>query len=80
METYQREIVGLLEKVTDALGYERATVFARDCLLQWDTGGEVWLMCTLEAWERYLDEVKNNGCHTDENRHGAWVPAITLHK
>ena len=30
-----------------------------------------------KAWQRHLDEIKEGGPHSDENRHGSWVPAIS---
>ena len=68
-------IVDLMESVHKRCGYERATICARDCLLQWNLG---LLDETIKAWRRYLEELNEGMGHTDENRHGAWVPAIPL--
>jgi hypothetical protein len=76
MEYTKQKIIDLIEAVTAACGYERGVVCARDCLYQWKDG---LIDETIEAWNRYLTELKNkDGSHTDENRHGAWVPAIPL--
>ena len=71
------EALGIfVQNVTAKLGPERGAVCAVDCLLQWADGGTPLLMKTIDAWKRHLEEVKDGGPHSDENRHGAWVPAI----
>jgi len=73
--TNQRKIVILVDRIHTICGPVSSTICARDCLLQWDVGR---LDETITAWERYLLELTNKESHTDENRHGAWVPAIPL--
>lgn len=75
MKTNQQRIVSLIESVHVACGYERATVCARDCLLQWDLN---LLDETILAWENRLQEIQHKESQVDENRHGAWVPGIPL--
>jgi hypothetical protein len=71
----QEKLAQLVKKVSLELNWERGAVCAHDCLMQWSKGR---LEETMQAWERHLDEVKNNLPHTDTSRNGAWVPAIPL--
>lgn len=71
-------IVKLIERIHAVAGYERAATCARDCLLEWQEGGDARLLKVVEAWECYATEKEANDGHTDCNRHGAWVPAIPL--
>lgn len=74
-DSKQKELAILVKRVSLELNFERGAVCAHDCLMQWDDGR---LEETMKAWERYLDEVKNDQPHSDTNRNGAWVPAIPL--
>lgn len=73
----QEALAIFVQKVTLALGPERGAICAVDCLLQWADGDIPLLMLTIKAWQRHLDEVHDGKPHTDENRHDAWVPAIS---
>ena len=74
----QEALALFVQKVTLVLGTERGAVCAVDCLLQWADGGTPLLMKTIKAWQQRLDETKEGRPHSDENRHGAWVPAISM--
>ena len=71
-------IAQLIERIYAVAGYERAATCARDCLLEWQDGGDGRLIEVMEAWERFAAEKESNEGHTDTTRHGAWVPAIPL--
>ena len=72
------QIARLIERVHAVAGHERAATCARDCLLEWDAGGDGRLVEVMEAWERFVTEKEPNDGHSDTTRHGAWVPAIPL--
>jgi hypothetical protein len=71
-------IVKLIERVFAVAGYERAMTCARDCLLEWDRGGDEQLTAVMQAWEDYVSAKEANEACTDTCRHGAWVPAIPM--
>ena len=68
----------LFKSVHQTAGPERAAICAYDCMRTWDEWGEHRLKDTIEAWNRYLREIKNKEPHTDCNRYGIWAPAIPL--
>ena len=71
-----QEVVDLMEVFYVGMeDHERAATCARDCLLQ-SIGGKLGV--TISAWKRYIREEQSKEPHTDEMRHGAWVPAIPL--
>ena len=74
----QEALALFVQKVTLETNAERGAICAVDCLLQWADGGTPLLMKTIKAWQRHLDEIKEGRPHSDENRHGAWVPAISM--
>ena len=75
-KNYAADIADLSQKVAEHCGTERGVICAVDCLRQWDAGGKKLLKRTLEVWDLWL--YAPDACQTDENRHGAWVPAIPL--
>ena len=75
-KNYAADIANLAQRIAEYKGDERGVVCAVDCLRQWDTGGKKLLKRTMKVWELWL--YGENVSQTDENRHGAWVPAIPL--
>jgi len=69
----KEELANLIKQVSQEISMERGAVCAVDCLLQWRDGK---LEETILAWRKYVQERRNGEPHTDENRHGAWCPAI----
>jgi hypothetical protein len=72
------QIAKLIERIHVVAGYERAATCARDCLLEWEAGGNKRLKEVMGAWESFAVEKESNDGHTDTTRHGAWVPVIPL--
>lgn len=78
MKNRKYELSLLIRRVASDCGYERATICASDCLLQWESGGDRLFDETISAWTRYLVEKKSNLPHSDCKRWDAWVPAIPI--
>jgi hypothetical protein len=66
------KIAELVKKIDLTLGSERAAKCGYDCLLQWNEGE---LDKTIKVWELFL---KDGKCENQQQRHGVWVPAISL--
>lgn len=72
MDTKYAELV----KTTSQLfGYERGAICGFD-LLMGLTDTVKTIDKRYEAWMRYINECRQNLDHSDEQRDGAWVPAI----
>lgn len=63
----------LVRTIAQAINDERASKCGYDLLMGLESGN---VEDRFTAWERYLDEHKNNQPHTDAERDGVWVPAI----
>lgn len=72
----QEALAFFIQRVTKELGAEQGVVCAFDCLMQWSSGGPRSLMCVVNAWKRFLGEVKRGEPHYSTERHGARVPSI----
>jgi hypothetical protein len=79
MENLALKVGQLIERVHSVAGYERSTVCARDCMYQWDVGGDELLEQTIQVWNERVKDISNGETSfCDCERHGAWVPAIPL--
>lgn len=65
----------LIRKVAQEVNDERASKCGYDLMMGLEKGNH---KNRAEAWERYINELKDNDSHTDEERDGCWVPAIPV--
>jgi len=70
-----KEYAELIKRVSEIVGAERAEKCGYDLMMGLDKGD---VSDRKKAWERYLEEVKNNESNTDELRDDVWVPEIPL--
>lgn len=67
-------MAAMIRTVTTTVSDERGAVCGHDLVMQLRDGQ---LPDTVDAWRRYLRELRDGASHTDTVRHGAWVPALS---
>lgn len=71
----QEALAFFVQHVAKELGAEQGVICAFDCLMQWSLSPHC-LIRVVNAWKRYIGEVKRGEPHYSTERHGAWVPSI----
>lgn len=70
-----KQYAEIVRRVAQEVGDERASKCGYDLLMGLSEGNA---KDRAKAWERYLEEHKTGDGHTDTERDGVWVPAISL--